>query len=259
MLDALRYEWTRLWTLRSTYWLIGIGLLCALAIPLITGIAAGDQTLDTFFTAVLLNGGAMFGLPFLAVFMGIIGIFSTGHEYRHGTIQPTLTSLPQRSRLIAAKILVMSGVTVAVTVLSLVLNAAVMLAFWGEIQGLFEDPLLPSLIGYVLYVLIYMLVGQGLGLLFRGVPSALVVIFLMPLILETAIAGLAFIPALDWLEPAVKFLPFNAGSRLMILDLSDAEDLGGDMLSRWEGGAVFALFAAIIMAAAWTLFKKRDA
>lgn len=263
MLDALRFEWTRLTTLRSTYWLIGSGLVCALAIPVIAGLAASDQPLNAEFVGAGLNGGASFGIPFLAVFMAIIGIFATGHEYRHGTIQPTLTSLPQRSRLILSKILVVSVTTVLVTVLSVALNASVLLAFWGELPGMFDDPVLPALVGYVLYTLIYTLIGLGLGLLFRGVPSALIVIFLMPLIVETVIVGLSFIPALDWLVPVVKFLPFTAGQQLMTIGPADlGSGPGGpdfDLFGRWESGGVFAAFAVLIIGSAWYLFKRRDA
>jgi ABC-2 type transport system permease protein len=259
MLDALRYEWTRLTTLRSTFWLVGIGLLCSLAIPVIAGFAVNEEPLNEVTVAAGLNGGASFGIPFLAVFMAIIGIFATGHEYRHGTIQPTLTALPQRSRLILAKILVVSGVTVLVTVVSMALNALALLIFWGEIPGLFDDPLRSALIGYVLYTLIYTLAGLGLGLLFRGVPSALVVIFLAPLIIENLIFGLSLLPSMDWLIPAVKFLPFSSGARLMAVDLTMDMGVDFDYFGRWGSGGVFAGFAAAIIAAAWILFKKRDA
>ncbi|MCH7233057.1 ABC transporter permease [Glycomyces sp. L485] len=260
MLDALRFEWTRLTTLRSTYWLTGIGLLCAAAIALIFGFAARNEQLNAEFLSIAVNGGASFGIPFLAVFMAIIGIFATGHEYRHGTIQPTLTSLPQRSRLIAAKILVVAGTTLVVTMASMMLNLGIVLVFWGDLPGLFDDPLRSALLGYIVYTLIYMLVGMGLGLLFRGVPSALVVIFLMPLILENLIVGLSMVPALDWLVPVVKFLPFTAGTLLMSVsppDLGMAVDY--DLFSRWGAGGVFAAFAALIMGFAWYLFKRRDA
>ncbi|GAB3645790.1 ABC transporter permease subunit [Glycomyces tarimensis] len=263
MLDALRYEWTRLTTLRSTYWLIGIGLLCAAGIAVILGFAARNEPLDPEILSVAVNGGAAFGIPFLAVFLAIVGIFATGHEYRHGTIQPTLTALPQRSRLIAAKIIVVAATTIVVTVVSMLINTGVVLLFWGEVPGLFESPLSDALFGYLVYTLIYAMVGLGLGLLFRGVPSALVVIFLMPLIIESVIFGMAMIPALDWLVPVVKFLPFSAGAQLMTIGPADmGMGEGGpdfDLFGRWGGGAVFAVFAAVIIGAAWALFKKRDA
>jgi ABC-2 type transport system permease protein len=261
MLDALRFEWTRIATLRSTYWLIGMGLLVTTGVAVLLGVAARNEPLDAEILTTAVNGGASFGLPFLAVFMAIIGIFACGHEYRHGTIQPTLTSLPQRSRLILAKLIVVTVTTVVVTALSMAINTAVVYIVWGEAPGLFEDPIGTALAGYAIYTLIYVLVGFGLGLLFRGVPSALVVIFLMPLIIESIIMGLAFIPALDWLVPVVKFLPFTAGSRLMEIVPPDfgpgSPDF--DLFSRWTSGGIFALFAAVILTTAWILFKKRDA
>ncbi len=261
MLDALRFEWMRLRTLRSTYWLIGMGLLITTGVALLLGIAARNEPLDPQILTTAVNGGASFGLPFLAVFMAIIGIFACGHEYRHGTIQPTLTSLPQRSTLIVAKLLVVVAATVAVTIVSMAINIGIVFAVWGEAPGLFEDPVGTALVGYAIYTLIYVLVGFGLGLLFRGVPSALVVIFLMPLIIESLIMGLAFIPALDWLVPVIKFLPFTAGSRLMEIVPPEFGPAGPDfdLFSRWVSGGIFALFAALILAAAWYLFKKRDA
>jgi hypothetical protein len=139
-------------------------------------------------------------------------------------------------------------------------NAGVLLVFFGEVPGLFDDPVRTALLGYMVYTLIYTLTGLGLGLLFRGVPSALVVIFLMPLIIENVIVGLSQVPALDWLVPVVKFLPFTAGELLMSVgntDMGMGTDF--DFFSRWGSGGVFAAFAAVIIAAAWTLFKKRDA
>jgi hypothetical protein len=126
---------------------------------------------------------------------------------------------------------------------------------------MFEDPAQSALLGYVIYTLIYTMTGLGLGLLFRGVPSALVVIFLVPLIVEPILLGISFIPALDWLVPVIKFLPFSAGSFLME---TGPVDMGPgapnfDFFDRWESGAVFAIFAGLIITAAWILFKKRDA
>ena len=261
MLDALRYEWTRLRTLRSTYWLIGIGILTTAVLPIVFGIAADDEVLNPELVVMNVTGGASFAIPFLAVFMAVIGIFATGHEYRHGTIQPTLTALPQRSRLILAKILVIAAATVVVTLISMAFNTGVLYAFWGEAPGMFEDPARSALLGYLIYTLIYTMTGLGLGLLFRGVPSALVVIFLVPLIVEPILLGISFIPALDWLVPVIKFLPFSAGSFLMETGPVDMgpEAPDYDFFGRWESGAVFAVFATVIIATAWTLFKKRDA
>lgn len=258
MSSALRFEWVRLRTLRSTYWLVGIGLLITAGVAFIIAYATRNDPLDDEIAAQVLTGGADFA-TFIPVFVAIIGIFSTGHEYRHGTIQPTLTAIPQRSRLLIAKIIMVSLCAVVVVALSLVINLAIGMIFWGEAPS-FGSPLDEVIPGYFVLVVLYGICGLALAQLFRGVPSAIVVLLVTPLLVEGLISGLSLVPALDWLQPALKFLPFSAGTRLLATGPYEAN--GGpefDYLDRWASGGVFAAFVAIILAVAWYLFKKRDA
>jgi hypothetical protein len=68
--------------------------------------------------AALIGGGAGLPVPFAAVFLAVVGILATGHEYRYGTIQPTLTTLPRRSTVLAAKVAVLAATAVVVAVVS---------------------------------------------------------------------------------------------------------------------------------------------
>jgi hypothetical protein len=68
------------------------------------------------------------------------------------------------------------------------------------------------------YAILYTVLGLALGLLFRGVPTALVILLAFPLVVEGLIIGLSNVPALDWLIPVVKFLPFTAGGLMMALE-----------------------------------------
>src|SRR5690606_26519544 len=123
-----------------------------------------------------------------------------------------------------------------------------------------EAPLSEVIPGYFVLVVLYTILGLALAQLFRGVPSALVVLLIVPLLVEGLIGGLSMVPALDWLQPVLKFLPFSAGARLLATQPYDPQ--GGpefDYFDRWASGGVFAVFIAIILAAAWVLFKKRDA
>lgn len=259
MIDALRYESVRIRTLRSTYWLIGLGILLSAAVALIITIATADESLDVNLIQNVLTGGGA-DANFVAIFMAIIGIFATGHEYRHGTIQPTLLTVPQRSTILSAKILTVLFTALIAVVLSLVINLGIGMISWGEVPDLGTNPFAEALLGYVVLVLLYATLGLALGQLFRGIPSAIVVLLVVPLVVETLIAGLSMLDALDWLQPALKFLPFSAGSRLMTVTPYEAN--GGpdfDYLDRWASGGVFAGFILIILAVAWILFKKRDA
>lgn len=259
MSSALRFEWVRLRTLRSTYWLLGLGLIIAAGIAFIVAFATRNDTVSAEDTAVILTGGAELA-PFLAIFLAIIGIFATGHEYRHGTIQPTLTAIPQRTRLLLAKVIMVAVAAAVIAIVSMAINFVLGSLYWDPAPDLGSEPLTEVIPGYLVFVVLYAILGAGLGQLFRGVPSALVVLLVTPLIVETLIAGLSLWSALDWLQPALKFLPFSAAGRLIATTPYEAN--GGpefDYLDRWASGGVFAAFVAIILAVAWYLFKKRDA
>jgi ABC-type transport system involved in multi-copper enzyme maturation permease subunit len=263
MIDALRFEWVRIRTLRSTYWLGAFAVVLTAAVAFIIAFATRNDSdaLGSATVGEVLTGGGSFAIPFVPIFMAITGVFATGHEYRHGTIQPTLTTIPQRSVLLTAKIVIVAFAAILITLVSLVLNYGIGMLFWGEAPSLADQPLNEALPGYLVYVVIYAVLGLALGQLFRGVPSALVILLVVPLVVETLIAGLSLVPALDWLQPSLKFLPFSAGGQLMATEAVNNNGDGPDFdyFDRWVSGGVFAIFVAVILIVAWTLFKKRDA
>lgn len=261
MTDALRFEWMRIRTLRSTYWLIGLAILLSAAVAFIIAFATRNDELDTLTVGNVLTGGGSFALPFVPIFMTVIGIFATGHEYRHGTIQPTLMAIPQRSRLLIAKIIVVTAAAVVAVVLSVAVNLVIGLIFWREMPDLGGDPLNQALPGYVVYTVLSAVMGLALALLFRNLPAAILVAFVVPLVVEGLIIGLSNVPALDWLIPAVKFLPFTAGGLMMAIGPPDFGPLTPDydLFGRWASGGIFAASMAVILAAAWWLFQKKDA
>lgn len=260
MSDVLRYEWTRIRTLRSTYWLVGLALVLSAGVAFLIGMATRNDPITPDLAGAVMMGSGGLGAGFLPIFMAIVGVLAIGHEYRYGTIQPTLTAIPQRSRLLIAKLIVVVAVALAAAAVSVVINTLLGMIFWSELPELTDAPLNEAIPGFFVQVTIYTSLGLALALLFRGVPSAIVVLLVTPLIVEGLVTGLSMIPALDWLQNIVPYLPFGAGDRLTVtsaFDTGDAEQF--DLLGRWEGGGVFALFMAIILAAGWYRFQTRDA
>jgi ABC-type transport system involved in multi-copper enzyme maturation permease subunit len=261
---ALRFEWVRLCTLRSTYWLIASALAVnATAAFLVASVTRNDPLNSDIVGTALTSGGANPPVPLAAVFMAVIGILATGHEYRYGTIQPTLTAIPRRSTVLAAKIIVVAAVAAAFALVSMITNIAVGMVFWGGFPDLASHPLDEALPGYLVLVLLWAALGTALGQLFRGVASPLILILAVPLVVEQLVFRLSFIPALDWWQPAVKFLPFLAGQQLINISGEAAGTTvagsGFDLFDRWASGGVFAAFVVIILIVARTLFERRDA
>lgn len=262
MIDALRYEWVRLRTLRSTWWLTGAALLLSVAVAVVIAIVA--DSIDTRLAGVALTGGTAFSpLPFVAVFVGLVGAFAFGHEYRHGTILPTLTAVPRRGQLVVAKALTVAVWGLATTVVSIGLNWVAASAISGHGLPLTEDPIGPALVAYLAYDVIWSLLGLGLAAVLRSLPATVVVLLVVPLLVEPLLSGLVLIPALESVRPAINYLPFTAGvapvQTFDVGQLSGRASPYGDPPAAIVSSLTFAAWMAAVFASGWALFVKRDA
>ena len=260
MTDALRFESVRVTTIRSTYWIGLLGLLLCGLVALGFGLDSPETGLSAAETTFLLTAGGE-SLPFsvMGLAVSLIGVLATGHEYRYGTILPTLTAMPRRSALLGAKLLIVAAVSAGAAVTGIAVCWLVGTLTLGPLPRLIEEPIPIVLVGQTLLVMLYGLLGAVLGQLTRGITAAIVIVLIMPLLIEPVITALAGLEALGWLRDIVPYLPFGAGMRLVSAGLAPSTLEGATLLGRWEGGAVFAGFVALLLAAAWLLFERRDA
>jgi ABC-2 type transport system permease protein len=261
MADALRYEWVRLRTLRSTYWLTGIALLVGglLALPALA--LTDNAKLSQKDYGDIITGGGGGAIFLVSIFLGLIGVFAIGHEYRYGTIRPTLCAIPRRSALMAAKVAL---VLVWVALVGILVQALRFFICWLILGSKFTahpfDGVNPRLwVGSIGYMVVFTLVGLALAGLFRSMPAAIVTLIVMPLIAENLIHGLLTIHALRSLRGLGKILPFSNGAQIMSYPSPDGNGLSGQLVGPWAGAAIFVGFLCILMALAWTLFERRDA
>ena len=108
-----------------------------------------------------------------------------------------------------------------------------------------------------------MWIAASAASLLRNQTAAMVAIFLWPLALEPLLRLILIaIPQMDDLEKVSRYFPFNAGDRVIRSnDVGRALEvlLGGGQIGAWTGFFVFAGFTAVLMAASWSLFLRRDA
>jgi hypothetical protein len=245
--DVLLSEWTKLRSVRSTYWALVVAAVVSLAGSLLFALPArrGAQPPDP--VAFSFIGWAEY--PVLAV--GILGVLAFTSEFTTGQIRTTFTAVPRRLAVLAAK-------TAVVGTLALVFGELLAVASFSLTQALLsrrgEGVSLshPGVCGAVLaagFVLVAVaVIGVALGAAIRhtaGAIAALPVVFYLPLIL----LGL---PS-PWSNQIDRFtLPFAA---YQVVALHPATDLLAPALSM----LVLIAWPAIALTAAAVLTTRRAA
>jgi len=263
VIGALRYEWVRLRTLRSTWWLTFIALLINGLIALLVARSVRSEELNPENVTTVLTGAAPFTpLAFTAVLMGVVGIFAFGHEYRHGTIRSTLVAVPRRVAVVAAKIVMVAVwaalVALIATALAYAVGVIVVGSRWTP-DLLTRGPTERVLAGFLALVVLTALLGLALAGLFRNVPAAIVVLLITPLVAEPLIMWLLQVDALESVRQLGRFLPFGAAGRMLAVTADGPLDQLVGSLSPLAGGLTFAAFVAGCTALTALLFKVRDA
>ncbi len=272
MIDALRYEYVRLRTIRSTYWLIGLAMtfqlvmsgLIAWRLSVSTHPPTGDDAFD-----ILATIGASTGIAplFIAYIIGLFGVFSTGHEYRHGMIRATLTALPDRRVVFAAKVITTALVAGLAALACIAIALASAVVFGLDLPSGRE---LTSLtIGTVAFAAMFALSGLAYSALTRNQTAAVALLMLVPTVVEQIIRAivLAIKSASDdprgttGIVNILKYLPYDAGGKMYTrASLDDLLSfLGYVPFGPVGGGVVMAGFVGLLLTASYVVFLRRDA
>jgi ABC-type transport system involved in multi-copper enzyme maturation permease subunit len=266
---AFAYEWVRIRTIRSTWWLTGLAVVSGVGISLLfswavhhdfTSSGVTPDDLDGLAPVVVTQLSASGHVPSLLSFiLAILGIFAWGHEYRHGMIRASLTALNSRPALWVAKYVVI-GVWVAVVALvTMLLSAVVAHLYLHDYITVFTAETWSIIGRQVLYGVLLTLLAMAFTSVTRSQAFALVSIFLWPLLIESLISVFfLLVPGLRDHDEILRFLPFKAGARMVDV-LTDSTSTFGDPLSALGGTLVFGGLAAVGMVASFVLFEKRDA
>jgi ABC-2 type transport system permease protein len=259
--DVVRSEWTKLRSVRSTYWTlftavvatVGISaLICAIYANQYSTMSASDRVhFDP--TAFSLDG------VFLAqLAIGVLGVLIITGEYSTGAIRSTFASVPQRRTVLAAKATVFSAVTLVVGLVSCFAAFFIGQAILSTqgIQASLTDPgAVRAVVGSAVYLVVLGLLALGVGTLIRHTAGAIAALFGVILILPTLAALLP-----SSIGNAIgKYLPSNAGQAIAHTVSAGPNPKGGPSLSPLVGLAVFALYAAVTMAFAASVLRRRDA
>lgn len=252
--DLAFAEWTKVRTLRSSYWTLlaaviamaGFGaLLCAAYARHLTH--ASRAVLDP---AAYSQSG--FFLAQVAV--GVLGVLTMTGEYATGSIRSTLAAAPQRVTVLAAKAAVFTAVAfltgLAAAFAAVVLGQAIF-ARQGIHMRLGTPGTLRAVMGAAVYLAVFGLLSLGLGALIRRTAGAVAALIALLIVLPAAVGAL---PA-AWQGDITPYLPSVAGQAVIGRTKFTP---AGHLLAPWTGFAVFCGYAAAILIAAAIALSRRD-
>lgn len=254
-LRVIRSEFTKLRSVRSTYWsfvvtlllVIGIGILVCVIFNARWPHVNAHERAD--FHPVR---AALAGVNFAQLAIGVLGVLVITAEYSTGMIRATLSAVPKRLPVLWAKTLVFA------TVAFLLMLPAIFIVFFAgqsilsghHLNIAISHPgVLRAVIGAALYLMVMGVFGMGLGAILRstagGISALAAIVFVLPPIIGLFPASFA-----NSVDP---YLPSNAGGALWTINPDP------HTLAPWTGFGVFCAYAVASIAVAALLMLRRDA
>jgi ABC-2 type transport system permease protein len=249
MIRLVRAEWTKLFTTR-----VWLGLVLGACV-----MVAGFAILFTSFAGNAESGIPPVGTPLYEelalstaananVLFLILGIIGMTQEYRHRTATPTFLTSPRRGHVVVAKLVAYALAAVPFALLVVAVNyvvVAIHAGARGAAPALNGDNL-STLAMSGLALVIYAVIGVGLGALFRNQVGAIV-------------GGLVY---LFVIEPIIRAIPATAGAYKWMpggaLEALTATFQGPELLEAWQGGLLLLGYGLVAAVLGTFLAVRRD-
>jgi hypothetical protein len=217
----------------------------------------------------LVGKGLQGALVGLLVVVALGALYMTS-EYRHGLIRTTLTASPRRGRVLAAKALVVAAVTFvtcsAALCVTFPLAQAKLRASGFRPPGfprldLTDATSLRAVVGTAALMAVVAVLALALGAILRHSAAAIAAVIVLVLVPQILVVSLP-LTAAQWLQRLTPAAGFAVQQSVRYYPQSPAPCLpeqGCYPLSPWAGLAVPCLYAAVALAVAWWLMRRRAA
>jgi ABC-2 type transport system permease protein len=173
---VVRSEWTKLRSLRSTGITLGatglltVGLAGAIGYGVNRAVSGGEPV-PTVADAV---SAAFLPIDFFVLVIGVFGVLQMSGEYGTGLIRATLTAVPRRLPVLAAKALVQVALTGPVMAVVCLASFLACQAFLGDEGASLSDPGVPgAIVGAAACPVLMGLLGLGIGTMVRHTAGAI--------------------------------------------------------------------------------------
>lgn len=255
---TVRSEWTKISSLRSTKVMLACSLLFALALSALLALVVGN-TWDDWKPADRRDyepiGAALIGQLASAILFLVIGVKAATNEYGAGMMRLTLTATPRRGRVLAAKALVVSAVTIVaglVCNVAMYLLAKAILSSYGiDTPSPLDGDVLRAVVGSAALTPLFPVIGLALGITLRSTAATIIAV-LAVIFVPPFVGGL--VPQ-SWQGDALEYVPMAASDAISIGHLPDT----AAGLSPALAALVVTGWLAVFLGGAWAMFERRDA
>jgi ABC-2 type transport system permease protein len=243
MRAALHAEWTKLRTSPDTIWLLPVLIVVTIGL----GVTV-DATTDCLSRECGkdLTKLSLTGVQLAQAVVAVLAVMVMGNEHSTGMLRVTLTAVPRRSAVLAAKAVVVTAV-VAATAVPAVLGSLAAAAFLLPDHAFGVRPA----VGSVLYLVLIGLLSLGTATAVRNPAAAIGVvlglIYVLPILTQAVTDP-------DWQRHLLQIGPMNAGLAVQVT--MDVERLP---IGPWAGLGVVAGWAGLALLAGALLLERRDA
>jgi hypothetical protein len=249
---ALASEWTKIKSVRSTMWTLGVFVLLVVGIGLMAGAVVAANTSDGDLSGENPLSFGFFGLLLGSMCIITLGVLTTASEYGTGMIRTTMVACPTRGRVLAAKAVVFFVVAFVVTLVSASFVAFAQVGMLGGAREPSGGEWLKGTVGVSLYLALLGLLSLVIGSIIRhsaGAITIMIGLVLAPLV----IALFMFSESLSDLRQAL--FEYSIPNQLSVFYSTSLTDSGP---SGWDPLWIMLGVTAAAFAGAWALLQKRD-
>ncbi|GEC08462.1 ABC transporter [Streptomyces spinoverrucosus] len=248
---ALASEWTKIKSVRSTMWTLGVFVLLVVGIGLLAGALVANSS------EAELGGENPLSLGFFGLLLGsmciiTLGVLTTASEYGTGMIRTTMTACPTRGRVLVAKAIVFFSVAFVVTLVSAGFVAFAQVGMLSDAREPSGGEWLKGTVGISLYIALLGLLSLVVGSIVRHSAGA-ITIMIAAVLAPLVIAMFMFASSLEDLRQAL--FEYSIPNQLSIFYANSLSESGP---SGWDPLWIMLGVTAAAFAGAYALLEKRD-
>lgn len=203
---VLRSEWSKLWSLRSTWYALAAVVVLTLGIGLAVGATYTDGGDDGPGDAV---EATLLGLNFGLLILPVLGILTTAGEWSTGMVRATMAAVPRRLPVLWAKAAVFGAVSFVLTLATALVTfpaAQAFLAGTPVAAGLGDPGVARALLTTAAGAALIAVLGVAVGALLRSIPASIGAFVAVLMVVPNVAPLLPY----GWVEDAVAYTPLAA-------------------------------------------------